>query len=104
MNATYDPDAAPVHRDERTMAVEAASYRLGYLVLAFGLLLDVAYRSMVRGESPWDLMALVVVAGAVSTGYQAWQRTLDRRWAAIVLATAAVAALVALVLATAGRP
>ena len=52
-----------VHRDERTTAVENASYRWAYLVLSFGLLLIVAFRSFVYGESAWDLLALVVLGG-----------------------------------------
>ena len=46
-----------VQRDERTTAIENASYRWAYLFLSFGLLLVVAYRSFARQESPWDLGA-----------------------------------------------
>jgi len=41
-------------KDERTVAVENASYRWGYLILSYGLLLDVVYRGLVRQESGWD--------------------------------------------------
>jgi len=85
-----------VHRDERTVAVEQASFRLAYLCLSYGLLASVAYRSFVRHEQPWDLLALVVVGGVVSAGYQAAQGTLNRRWAAITATTVVAAALMAM--------
>jgi len=68
-------------RDERALAVENASFRWGYLVLSFGLLLDIALRGLVVHANEWDLMALVIVAGLVTTGYQARFGTLGRRWA-----------------------
>ena len=49
-----------VLRDERTVAVEEASYRVAYMFLSFALLLDVMYRGMVRGEAAWDLIGLVI--------------------------------------------
>jgi hypothetical protein len=60
-----------VERDERTAAVENASYRWAYAVLTYALLLDVMYRSLFRHEAAWDLMALVIVGGAICTVYQA---------------------------------
>lgn len=90
--------AAPeVQRDERTIAVEHASFRLAYLCLSYGLLAAVAYRSLVRHEQPWDLMALVVAGGVVSAGYQAANRTLNRRWAMITALTLIAAAVLAAV-------
>src|ERR1700693_3054496 len=59
-----------VERDERTVAVENASYRWAYLLLTYALLVDVIYRSLIRHEATWDLLALVVVGGAVCTVYQ----------------------------------
>jgi hypothetical protein len=56
-----------VQRDERTVVVENESYRWAYLFLSFGVLLVLIYRSFVRQESAWDLLALVVLAGAVGT-------------------------------------
>ena len=86
---------ATSHRDERTIAVEHASFRWAYLCLSYGLLASVAYRSFVRQEQPWDLLALVVAGGLVSAGYQASQRTLGRRWAILTIATVLAAALLA---------
>ena len=69
-----------VERDERTVAVENASYRWAYLLLTYALLVDVVYRGIVRHEAAWDLLALVIVGGAVCTMYQARQKTLTHGW------------------------
>jgi hypothetical protein len=39
-----------VERDERTVAVENASYRWAYSLLTYALLVDVMYRSLVRRQ------------------------------------------------------
>lgn len=82
-------------RDERMIAVENASYHWGYLLLAFGLLAYVAYRSFVWQEANWVLLALVILSGFVTTIYQAVQQTLSRRWLMIALATALLAVAIA---------
>lgn len=82
-------------RDERTLTVENASYRWAYLVLSFGLLLDVAYRSFARQESAWDLLALVILGGAVATAYQGTHHVLTPRWAMLAAVTMLVAGLIA---------
>jgi hypothetical protein len=84
-----------VARDERTVAVENASYRLAYLVLSFGLLVSVAYRSFVRDETSWDLLGLVVLGGLVATLYQGSARVLGRRWTALTVAAVTVAVVLA---------
>lgn len=86
-------------RDERTIAVENASYRWGYLLLAFGLLAIVAFRGLVLQETNWDLLALVIVSSFVTTVYQGAQQVLSRRWLLITLATALLAAVIAAVIA-----
>jgi hypothetical protein len=88
-----------VQRDERTVAVENASYRVAYLALSYGLLILAAYRSFVNHESPWDLLALVVIGGGVGTTYQGFHRVLTRNWAvgavlAVVVAAALAGAMV----------
>jgi hypothetical protein len=80
-----------VNRDERTVAVENASYRWAYLFLSFGLLALVAYRSFMHHESPWDLMALVVLGGILSAAYQWFHKVLTAQWAATCLLTIVVA-------------
>ena len=90
-----------VQRDERTLAVENASYRWAYLLLTYALLLDVMFRGLFHNEAAWDLMALVVVGGIACTIYQARQKALPEGWGikAVLLACAAalIAALVAVV-------
>ena len=72
-----------VKRDERTMAVENASFRGGFTFLLFALLADVAYRGLFRNEAAWDLMALVVAGSGISTIYGARQKTLPA-WIAVL--------------------
>jgi hypothetical protein len=88
----------PVERDERTTAIENAGYRWSYLVLSFGLLAIVAFRSMSRGQTSWDLLALVLLGGAVTAGYQGLHRVLYKRWVALAAITLITAALVAAVM------
>lgn len=90
-----------VERDERTVAVENASYRWAYSLLTYALLLDVMYRSLIRHEAAWDLMALVIVGGAACTVYQARQRTLTHGWVMKVVLVACVAGVIAAVVAMA---
>ncbi len=90
-----------VERDERTVAVENASYRWAYGVLTYALLVDVMYRSLFRHEAAWDLMALVIVGGAVCTVYQARQKTLGHGWVMKVVLGAVIAAVIAVIAAVA---
>jgi hypothetical protein len=92
-----------VIRDEREVSVDHAADRLSYLVLAFGLLVIVAWRSFAAGESSWELLALVVVAGAVGAGYRAWEGAASGSWAWLVAGTVAVALVVAAFLGWSGR-
>ena len=84
-----------IARDERTVATENASYRWAYLVLSFGLLLSVAYRSFVLGEAAWDLLALVVAGGGVAALYQGRHRVLSPPWVVASVGGALLAAIVA---------
>ena len=87
--------AMSVQRDERTAAVENASYRWGYLVMSFGVLVLVMYRSFALGESNWDLLALVVGGGVVTSVYQGTHRVLSRGWVRASVVTVVAAAIVA---------
>jgi hypothetical protein len=80
-------------RDERELSLDRAADRLAYVVLSFGLLAVVAYRSFVEGVASWELLGLVLLGGAVSTGYRLWQGVLTRE-AVLVLAFTALFALV----------
>jgi hypothetical protein len=88
-----------VERDERTVAVENASYRWAYLLLTYALLVDVMYRSLIRHEATWDLLALVVVGGAVCSVYQARQKILAHGWVMKAVLVACIAGVIAAVLA-----
>ena len=76
-----------IDRDERTVAVENASYRWAYLFLSFGLLALVAYRGFVHHENSWDLTALVVLGGFLTAAYQWFHKVLTAQWAATCLLT-----------------
>jgi hypothetical protein len=80
-------------RDEREVSVDRAADRFAYVVLSFGLLAVVAYRSFVEGVASWELLGLVLLGGAVSTGYRLWQGVLTRQ-AVLVLGLTALIALV----------
>lgn len=88
--------------DERELSIHQAADRLAYLVLAFGVLVAVAYRSLVLDQASWDLLALVVGTGFVGAGYRIWKRAATPQWALLLVVTAAAAAVVALVLVMAG--
>ncbi|HEX6589964.1 MAG TPA: hypothetical protein VF039_13250 [Longimicrobiales bacterium] len=85
-------------RDERTVAVENASFRYAYLALSYGLLLVVAYRSFALGEQSWDLLGLVLLGGGIATAYQGRRRVLVSRWYVLAAVGLAIALVLALVL------
>ena len=78
-------------RDERELAVHLAADRLAYLALSFGLLVLILIRA-VRGESAWDLLALLVLGGLVSLAYRIRHRAVDRRSRVLLLVAAVMAA------------
>jgi hypothetical protein len=92
-----------VARDERERTVDHAADRLAYLVLSFGLLAIVAYRSFAEGAASWDLLGLVVLGGLVGTLYRLAKRAVSREWALVAVGTAAVALVVAAIVAFATR-
>lgn len=89
-----------IDRDERSVAVENASYRWGYLFTSFAMLLSIAYRSFVLKQSSWDLLAIVVLGGIVTTIYQRNERILGVRWAMLTVMAVALAVSVAAVIVT----
>ena len=82
-------------RDEREAAVEQGGDRLAYLVVSYGLLVLIAYRSLVERQASWDLLALVVLGGIVSVGYRMTRRALSRDALVLGGLTIAVAVVVA---------
>jgi hypothetical protein len=89
-----------IERDERTVAVENASYRWAFLFVSFGLLICAAYRAFVFDQSCWDLLLLVVLGGGVGVVYQSWQRVYTQRfmWYAVLAIVVACLLAVAVVL------
>ncbi len=82
-------------RDERTLAVENASYRWGFYFITYALLLDVAYQSFRYNRATWDLLAIVLGGGAITSLYQARERILCRSWWKPALLAAGIGAVVA---------
>lgn len=91
-------------RDEREASVDRAADRFAYLVMSFGLLAVVAYRSFVEGVASWELLALVLLGGAASTGYRVRARALTREVLFVLVATALVASAVSAVMLAGLRP
>ena len=89
-----------VERDERTIAVENAGYRLSYLIVTFGLLGLTAYRSLAMHQSSWDLLTLVVLGGIVNATYQGSRRVINAGWLFITLGTVLIALLIAILIVT----
>jgi hypothetical protein len=88
-----------VERDERTVAVENASYRWAYSVLSYALLVDVMIRSLFRHEAAWVMMALVIGGGIICAVYQAHHKILAHGWVMKVVLAMCIAGVVAAILA-----
>lgn len=84
-----------VVRDERTAVVEHAGYWFAYLFIFFALLVDVMYRGTASQKAAWELLAIVILAGAISTIYQWWHKILTRQSFKVAVATFIVAGIVA---------
>lgn len=82
---------------------ERHSYRWGYLVLSFGILVLVGYRSFVLEQANWDLLALVIVGGMAPNVYQGANHVLSRRWLRTTVVTMVAAAIVAVAVVLLGR-
>ena len=64
------------------MAVENAGYKWACIFLLIALFIDMDYRFLVRHEAAWDLLAFMIVAGAICEVYQIRRKaqSLSRRW------------------------
>jgi hypothetical protein len=90
-------------KDERTRTIEDASYRMGFNIICFGLLIDIFFRSLLYpDQGVWDLFALVVVSGFAATIYQARQKAVPpnfiRSMLILAIATALLSAAVVFVI------
>lgn len=92
-----------VSRDEREARIDLSADRIAYLVVSYGLLLSVAYRSFVNREAAWDLIGLVVLSGIVGLAYRVREGAVSARWTLMLVAPIAIAFVVACVLILAGR-
>ena len=92
-----------VPRDDRQAQVDLSADRIAYLVVSYGLLVSVAYRSFVNGDANWDLIGLVVLGGIVGVASRVRQGAVSRRWTLMLVATVAIAFVVACVLILVGR-
>ena len=91
-----------VATDEREEYVGKRGDQLAYLVMSLALLLLIAYRSFFLKEPSWDLMGVVLLGGAIATGYRLWQRVCTARgamYATIVAVISGVAAAILVVVA-----
>ncbi len=90
----------PIIRDERYIAVENASFRIGYMIISYGLLLLIIYRSIAYHESNWDLMTLVVVSSFAATIYQIVHKTVhfSKKWLYFFIGITLLAAIVQLII------
>lgn len=74
-----------VEKDERTIFIENQSYRYGYMVLNFGILIDIMYRSFRLNEASWDLFGLIFLSGLVTTAYQYKRKIFTKNWIKSIL-------------------
>lgn len=84
-----------VQKDERTTFVENASYGLAIKFISFALLFDVAYRAYAKGDASWDLLAILIISGFLTTAFQIRNKIVNRGWANTFVLTVTVASLVA---------
>jgi hypothetical protein len=90
----------PVVRDERYYVVENASFRIGYMIITYGLLLLIIFRSIAYHESNWDLFALVIISSFAATIYQIAHKTIaiTRKWIVFFIAITLLAAIVSFII------
>lgn len=86
-----------VIQDERTLAVENASYRLAYWLMSYGLLAATMYRSFVLDQQSWDLLGLVILGGVATTVFRGSHRALPRWWTVVSALAVVLALIIALI-------
>jgi hypothetical protein len=85
-------------RDEREAAVDRVGDRIVAFVLSYGLLVIVAYRSLVLREAAWDLLGLLVLSGVAGFAYRWRQRVVTSGVLLALVAAAIIAGVVATLL------
>ncbi len=84
-----------IEKDERTTFIENTSYSFGYKFIAYALFIDVIYRGLRFNEAAWDLLAIVIIGGFVSTIYQYKQKILAKSWLKVVAFSSVIAFIIA---------
>src|SRR5215212_6572027 len=71
-----------------------------YNFIAFGILIDILYRSLFFHEAPWDLFALLIGSGVISMVYAARYKAViwNRKFMTLMGLVALIAAVVAFIL------
>lgn len=87
-----------VERDERTIAVEHASYSIGYKIVMYALLIDTMVRSLFLKEASWDLLGIVILSGLATTVYQLNFKILTHSWVKVSILVLVFSLLVATVI------
>ena len=67
-------------RDERTVAVENASYKWAWHFLVWPLIIDTMYRQKALNQEVGDLVALVCVSSAIAIVYQYRHKAVVSYW------------------------
>lgn len=67
-------------RDERTVAVENASFKWAWYFLVWPLTIAALYRQHVRHEEVGDLIALVCISSAIAIVYQYRHNVMVSYW------------------------
>lgn len=88
-----------IEKDERSIFIENQSYKYGYMVLTFGILIDIIYRSVRFNEAPWDLFGLIFLSGLITTSHQYRYEIFSKNWLVSVLILALISAIIAAIVA-----
>ncbi len=87
-----------IEKDERTTFIENQSYKYGYIILNFGILINIIYRSSRLNEAPWDLFGLIFLSGLVTTLYQYKHRIFTKNWIKSILLLVIISAIIAVII------
>ena len=90
--------AKRIESDERTVAVENSSYRIGFQIMVYGVLAAVAWRGLLLQQAAWDLLALVVIGSGIPVAIQSRHSILQRGWIVKAMLSVVIAAVLGLLL------
>lgn len=81
-------DDKKIERNEKNTFIQNKSYKYGYNILVYGILLDCIYRSIRFNENLWELFILIIVAGSGIMAYQYKQKMIKKSSLKSLLLTA----------------